>query len=368
MPPSPLQVSPTLQTLLNDLHNKSLTQESTINWLTLPKQCTPEYDTIMADKFIALTQPKCEFVYQLLRSTNAQTVVEAGTGFGVSTIYLALAVAENAERMAATSKPRVIATENEVTKAERARGYWASAGGPIEEVIELRVGDLRETLRGDLGFWTPLALPVLKLVQPFLRPGAVIVVDNTVKAAHGYAELFSYLDAEGSGFRRVTMPYEGGLNHLALRIKDPTRSLHFYIDLLGMRVIFTMNAGPFTIYYLGHPPPEANSSEEVAAWAKRTSEIPSMTRTSGLLELYHVHGSESVEESVVSTGNVPPNLGFAHLGFTVPDVGDAGVVPLSEWEEERGVGVGEIHGNYAWFFEKFAMVVDPVSWVFSGTP
>ncbi|KAJ5550459.1 hypothetical protein N7461_005157 [Penicillium sp. DV-2018c] len=169
------------------------------------------------------------------------------------------------------------------------------------------------------------------------------------------------------------------LNHLALRIKDPTRSLHFYIDLLGMRVIFTMNAGPFTIYYLGHPPPEANSSEEVAAWAKRTSEIPSMTRTSGLLELYHVHGSESVEESVVSTGNVPPNLGFAHLGFTVPDVGDAvrrlrgegvvvvkdvgvcerGVVPLSEWEEERGVGVGEIHGNYAWFFEKFAMVVDP---------
>jgi lactoylglutathione lyase len=69
------------------------------------------------------------------------------------------------------------------------------------------------------------------------------------------------------------------------------------------------------------------------------------------------------------------------LGFTVPDVPvavlrlksagvtvlkDVGIcerghVPLSEWEAERGVGVGKIHPNYAWFFEKFAMVVDPVS-------
>ncbi|OQD72949.1 hypothetical protein PENDEC_c018G00664 [Penicillium decumbens] len=97
------------------------------------------------------------------------------------------------------------------------------------------------------------------------------------------------------------------LNHLAIRIKDPSRSLHFYVDLLGMRVIFTMNAGPFTIYYLGHPPPETNLDE----WAKSTSQIPVMTRTSGLLELYHVHGSENV-----ATDDVP---GFAHLGFTVPD-------------------------------------------------
>ncbi|KAJ5388116.1 hypothetical protein N7509_010657 [Penicillium cosmopolitanum] len=173
------------------------------------------------------------------------------------------------------------------------------------------------------------------------------------------------------------------LNHLAIRIKDPTRSLRFYVDLLGMRVVFSMNAGPFTIYYLGHPPP---GTEDLDSWAKETSEIPVMTRTSGLLELYHMHGTESKGDGngnedggQISSGNVPPNLGFAHLGFTVPDVPvaverlksagvtvlkDVGVcerghVPLSEWEAERGVGVGEIHPNYAWFFEKFAMVADP---------
>ena len=60
--------------------------------------------------------------------------------------------------------------------------------------------------------WTPLALPALKLVEPHFRPGAMIIADNTVKAAAGYAELFAYVDAPGSRFRRVTMPYAGGLD------------------------------------------------------------------------------------------------------------------------------------------------------------
>lgn len=38
------------------------------------------------------------------------------------------------------------------------------------------------------------------------------MADNTVKAAAGYQDLFNYVDAEGSGFRRVTLPYEGGLD------------------------------------------------------------------------------------------------------------------------------------------------------------
>jgi lactoylglutathione lyase len=169
------------------------------------------------------------------------------------------------------------------------------------------------------------------------------------------------------------------LNHLAIRIKDPAPSLNFYINLLGMRLIFTMNAGPFTIYYLGHPPETTTTAEEQQIWAEQTSQIPTMTKTSGLLELYHTHGSEDSEVEL-SSGNQPPNLGFSHLGFTVPDVGGAverlrgagvrvlkevgvcerGNVPLSEWEAEKGIGRGKIHENYAWFFEKFAMVVDPV--------
>ncbi|CAG8189211.1 unnamed protein product [Penicillium salamii] len=216
--PTPLTTTPEILSLLQGLHAKSLNQESAVDWSTLPAQCTEEFDSIMLDKFIALDQDKCELVYHILRSTNATTVVEAGTSFGVSTIYLALAVAENAKRGSGT--PRVIATEKEVSKAKLAREHWASAGKGVEDVIDLRVGDLRETLTVDLGvvdfllldIWTPLALPALKLVQPHLRPGAVIIADNTIMAGDKYEELFAYVDAEGNGFRRVTMPYAGGMD------------------------------------------------------------------------------------------------------------------------------------------------------------
>src|SRR6185437_5274399 len=47
------------------------------------------------DKLVALDADKARFSYQLCRAMNARTVVEAGTSFGVSTLYLAAAVRDN---------------------------------------------------------------------------------------------------------------------------------------------------------------------------------------------------------------------------------------------------------------------------------
>ena len=79
-------------------------------------------------------------------------MVEAGTSFGVSTIYLALAVGQNvssgkASLGATTTAGKVIATEKEHDKAVRAREYWKEAGDEVEPWIELREGDLLETLK-----------------------------------------------------------------------------------------------------------------------------------------------------------------------------------------------------------------------------
>ncbi|KAH8422562.1 uncharacterized protein LDX57_000315 [Aspergillus melleus] len=98
MPPTnPLSLPDPIHTLLTTLHAKSLAQEAALphdTFLT-SHQTEPSFDALMADKFIALDQDKCEFVYQVLRASGATTVVEAGTSFGVSTIYLALGVLEN---------------------------------------------------------------------------------------------------------------------------------------------------------------------------------------------------------------------------------------------------------------------------------
>jgi predicted O-methyltransferase YrrM len=100
----------------------------------------------MLDKFIALDEDKYCFVYQLINAVGATNVVEAGTSFGVSTIYLALATART---KAATGKTgMVIATEKEPQKVAIAQGYWRECG--VAEHIDIRVGDLLETLKQDV--------------------------------------------------------------------------------------------------------------------------------------------------------------------------------------------------------------------------
>lgn len=124
--------------LLRDLHKQALDEP--------PYVSTDGPASTALDKFVALDPDKCAYVYLLLRSMKARFVVEAGTSFGVSTIYLALAVSQNA----GLQPGKVIATENEPTKAVKARKYWSQAGDDIEKFIELREGDLRETLKTGL--------------------------------------------------------------------------------------------------------------------------------------------------------------------------------------------------------------------------
>jgi len=111
----------------------------------------------------------------------------------------------------------VIATEHEPEKAKTARAHWAEAG--LADLIELREGDLRETLKdveGPIDFmlldiWTPLARPALERVAPRMRRGAIAVADNTVSFREGYGDYFAFVNDPANGFRTLTLPYEGGL-------------------------------------------------------------------------------------------------------------------------------------------------------------
>lgn len=145
--------------MLSSLHIQSLAQEKNLAdtgeydriRAALQAGTTDSFHDTMRDKFIALTADKASFMYQLLRAQGALNVVEAGTSFGVSTIYLALAVGQNAATAdKAPGEAKVIATEYEASKARKAREHWHAAGEHVEPWIELREGDLRETLKNDL--------------------------------------------------------------------------------------------------------------------------------------------------------------------------------------------------------------------------
>jgi predicted O-methyltransferase YrrM len=226
--PSPLG-DPKLEALLARLHAQSEAQSQPIvdyfsaraRAGTLDRDFAMRFDADMhrffADKMVALDRDKAEFCYLLCRSLRAVRVVEAGTSFGVSTLYLAAAVRDNQ-----VDGGVVIGTEYEPEKARTARRNFAEAG--LEAYVELREGDLRETLKdipGPVDFllvdiWD-VALPALRLVSPRLRPGAIVVCDNTAAHAAAYGEYFAFVNDPANRFRTQTLPFAGGLE-LTVRI------------------------------------------------------------------------------------------------------------------------------------------------------
>ncbi|EEH33201.1 hypothetical protein PAAG_04254 [Paracoccidioides lutzii Pb01] len=238
MSPSPLVASQKVLDLLKRLHAASLSQERSYSFrfwrltrklraLLLKTSWMTQDDDFTRDKFVALEVVKSEFLYLIARSTGATTIVEAGTSFGVSTIYLALAAGQNAASQSASpitpgQGGKVIATEKEPEKAKRAREHWKEAGDEVEPWITLLEGDLKETLTMEvdkvdkidlllLDIWAPLALPVLKIVQPKLRHGALIIADNTTGFRPAYKDFLDYSHDPKNGFKSMTIPFHGGL-------------------------------------------------------------------------------------------------------------------------------------------------------------
>lgn len=212
---------PKLEALLAGLHARSDGQEESmaayyaVDSRGVERSRQTEEKTFLSDKFVALDRDKAEFCYQLCRALNAARVVEAGTSYGVSTLYLAAAVRDNAPAGGACGV--VIGTEHEPAKAAAARANFAAAG--LAPLIDLREGDLRETLRdvgGPVDFmlvdiWTPMARPALELVAPRLRLGAAVVCDNTEAHREEYRDYFDFIASQDTRLRTMTLPFRGGL-------------------------------------------------------------------------------------------------------------------------------------------------------------
>ena len=86
---------PQLKGLLDGLHARSDGQVAALEGFDRDQATESELKTFLSDKLVALDRDKAEFCYQLCRATNARRIVEIGTSYGVSTLYLAAALRDN---------------------------------------------------------------------------------------------------------------------------------------------------------------------------------------------------------------------------------------------------------------------------------
>jgi predicted O-methyltransferase YrrM len=160
------------------------------------------------DFYIPISADAGKLLYALIRGARPATVVEFGTSFGISTIFLAAAVADN-------GTGHVLTTELSAKKVEVARANLDAAG--VGDRVTILAGDALETLAevpGPIGLvlldgWKDLCLPVLRLLEPQLAPGALVIADDMTHAS--LADYLAYVRDPANGYVSVSFPVEDGL-------------------------------------------------------------------------------------------------------------------------------------------------------------
>ena len=142
----------------------------------------------MSAFYIPVTPEAGRLLYSLVRAARPATIVEFGMSFGISALHLASAVRDN-------GSGRVVTTELSAGKIAAAKQTFVDTG--LDDLITILKGDALSTLAdldGSVDFvlldgWKELYVPVIKLLEPRLSEGALVVADNTEMAdAQPYLE------------------------------------------------------------------------------------------------------------------------------------------------------------------------------------
>lgn len=213
--------TPAVQRVLERLHSAAGAQRAAFIPIALywgldallgRKPSVEEEARRFKDLYIPLDRDTGRFAYLVARSLGARRIVEFGTSFGISTIYLAAAVRDNGGGV-------VIGSEIEPGKVAQARANLEEAG--LSDQVEIREGDAQETLRDPGGTvdmvlldgWKDLYVPILQMLTPHVRPGGIVLADNIRTFPKALAPYVARVQGGEHGFRSVTLPLGQGTEY-----------------------------------------------------------------------------------------------------------------------------------------------------------
>ncbi len=147
----------------------------------------------------------------LAKEAGARRILEVGSSFGYSTVWLAEA--------ARAVGGKVVSLELRAVKTEYATERLRRAG--LADQVEFRVGDALESLaalRGPFDFvlidlWKNLYVPVWELLHPKLAPGALVIADNMIEpaSARPHAQAYRHAVHSARDMSSVLLPVGNGI-------------------------------------------------------------------------------------------------------------------------------------------------------------
>jgi len=145
--------------------------------LAVMQELSPDEMMRRVDEFLISIGPDTGTVLNILvKSLRARTILEIGTSYGHSTVFLAEAARAN--------NGKVITVDISADKQRYADEQLTAAG--LDSFVKFLTGDARDliaSITGSLDFvlidlWKDLYIPCFDLVYPKLSEGAFVAADN----------------------------------------------------------------------------------------------------------------------------------------------------------------------------------------------
>jgi predicted O-methyltransferase YrrM len=186
--------------------------ERAANEFAVMQQLTPEELMRRVDEFLIPIGPDTGKVLNtLIRSLPARTILELGTSYGYSTIFLAEA--------ARASGGKVISVDISADKQRYAEEHLKAAG--LNSCVEFVTCDARDFIASFMGvldfvlidLWKDLYIPCFDLVHPKLSEGAFVAADNILQPEFFRQEMAAYRRhvASQTGFESILLPIGSGI-------------------------------------------------------------------------------------------------------------------------------------------------------------
>lgn len=166
----------------------------------------------LRDEFLlAVGEDVAVFMNTLIKSAKSKTILEIGTSYGYSTLWLAEAAREN--------HGIVITLEANESKVIYAKHKLNEAG--LSEYVDFRVGDALALMKEAkesfdfvlLDIWKDLYLPCFELFYPKLKNKAWVVADNMIFPPQSIEETKRYQNRirNTGDFSSVLLPIGSGM-------------------------------------------------------------------------------------------------------------------------------------------------------------